>query len=258
MLDAYVPGQAGGTGERFDWSLAGEHPRQDAADPLRRDPARQRRRGDRRPCSRSRSTARAGWRRRPGARTPTSSSGCSRPFARRAAGHGALMATSERRGALRPLRRPLRAGDPDAGARRARAGLGRGERGPGSSSERLDRLLSRYAGRPTPLYEAERLSERGGLARLPEARGPAPHRRPQDQQCAGPGFAGRADGQGTDHRGDRRRAARRRDRHGLRAARPRMRRLHGHRGHAAPAAERRAHASCSARPSSRSRPARAR
>jgi phosphoribosylanthranilate isomerase len=25
MLDAYVPGRRGGTGERFDWSLAGEH-----------------------------------------------------------------------------------------------------------------------------------------------------------------------------------------------------------------------------------------
>ena len=26
MLDAYVPGSHGGTGERFDWALAGEHP----------------------------------------------------------------------------------------------------------------------------------------------------------------------------------------------------------------------------------------
>jgi phosphoribosylanthranilate isomerase len=26
MLDAYVPGRPGGTGERFDWSLAAEHP----------------------------------------------------------------------------------------------------------------------------------------------------------------------------------------------------------------------------------------
>jgi phosphoribosylanthranilate isomerase len=26
LLDAYVPGRAGGTGERFDWSLVTEHP----------------------------------------------------------------------------------------------------------------------------------------------------------------------------------------------------------------------------------------
>lgn len=28
MLDAYVPGRPGGTGERFDWSLAAEHPQE--------------------------------------------------------------------------------------------------------------------------------------------------------------------------------------------------------------------------------------
>ena len=60
-------------------------------------------------------------------------------------------------------------------------------------------------GGPSPLYLAERLSERVGLRRLPEARGPAPHRRPQDQQCARPGSAGPADGQA---RGSSRRPAR--------------------------------------------------
>ena len=53
----------------------------------------------------------------------------------------------------------------------------------------LDGLLRDYAGRPTPLYRAERLSERGRPPRLPEARGPAPHRRAQDQQRARPGPA---------------------------------------------------------------------
>lgn len=28
MMDAYVPGRPGGTGERFDWSLAAEHPQE--------------------------------------------------------------------------------------------------------------------------------------------------------------------------------------------------------------------------------------
>ena len=45
-------------------------------------------------------------------------------------------------------------------------------------------------------------------------------------------------GKPRDHRRDRRGPARRRDRDGVRAARPRVRRLHGHRGHAPPAAQR--------------------
>ena len=78
-----------------------------------------------------------------------------------------------------------------------------------------------------------------------------PHRRAQDQQRARPGAAGQADGQDADHRRDRRRPARRRDRHRLRAARPRVHRLHGHRGHAPPAAQRRSAWGCSARRSCR-------
>ena len=76
------------------------------------------------------------------------------------------------------------------------------------------------------------------LPHLAEARGPLPHRRAQDQQRPRPGAARQADGQVARGGGDRRRAARRRDRHGVRAARPRVRRLHGHRGHGAPGAER--------------------
>ena len=64
--------------------------------------------------------------------------------------------------ALRPLRRPLRAGDADAGARRARARPGPRRARTRSSTSASTRLLARYVGRPTPLYEAERLSERVG------------------------------------------------------------------------------------------------
>ena len=84
-------------------------------------------------------------------------------------------------------------------------------------------------------------AERGRRAPdLPQARGPQPHRRAQDQQRARPGAARQADGQAADHRRDRRRPARRRVGDRVRAARPRVRRLHGHRGHAPPEAERRA------------------
>ena len=74
--------------------------------------------------------------------------------------------------------------------------------------------------------------------RLSQARGPQPHRRAQDQQRDRPVPAGQAARQAPDHRRDRRRPARRRDRHRVRAARPRVHRLHGHRGHAPPAAQR--------------------
>ena len=121
----------------------------------------------------------------------------------------------------------------------------------------LDDLLARYVGRPTPLYRADRLAadavarralqarERGGKVApdpgcppLPQARGPRPHRRPQDQQRAGAGAAHPAAGQEPGHRRDRRRPARRRDGDGVRAARPAVRRVHGRGGHPAPGAER--------------------
>ena len=120
----------------------------------------------------------------------------------------------------------------------------------------LRELLARFAGRPTPIYRADRLAEavartrrRGspatapgaahpGPPAVPQARGPRPHRRPQDQQRARPGAADAAPGQDPGDRRDRRRPARRRDRHRLRAARPAVRRLHGRRGHRAPGPER--------------------
>ena len=105
---------------------------------------------------------------------------------------------------LRPLRRPLRAGDADPGARRADGGLGRGARRP---------LLSRGGRAPRPhLHRAAvadhpRAPLRAGQAALPEARGSQPHRGAQDQQRARPGRAGAAARQDADHRRDRRRAS---------------------------------------------------
>ena len=115
----------------------------------------------------------------------------------------------------------------------------------------LDGLLRDFAGRPTPLYEARRLSRARRAADLAQARGPQPHRLAQAQQRARPGAARAADGQAADHRRDRRGPARRRGGDGVRAARARVRRLHGRGGHPPPAAQRRSGWSCSARASSR-------
>ncbi len=63
---------------------------------------------------------------------------------------------------------------------------------------RLNELLKTYAGRPTPLFFARRLSEKlGGGKDLFEARRPAAHRRSQNQQLHWPGTAGRAHGQAS-------------------------------------------------------------
>ena len=108
--------------------------------------------------------------------------------------------------------------------------------------------LSRRGGAPRPHLHGAAVADharpalRAGQAAVPQARGPQPHGRPQDQQRARAGRARAAARQDADHRRDRRRPARRRDRHGLRALRARVRRLHGLRGHAAPGAERRADA----------------
>ena len=115
----------------------------------------------------------------------------------------------------------------------------------------LDALLRDFAGRPTPLYHAAAALGGRRPPDLPQARGPPPHGRAQDQQRARPVPARQAHGQAADHRRDRRRPARRRHGDRVRAARPRVRRLHGHRGHAPPAAQRAADGAARAR---RSRP----
>ena len=80
--------------------------------------------------------------------------------------------------------------------RSSTAAYARGARPIRLSSAELDDLLRDYAGRPTPLYFAERLTERPRRREdLPQARRPAPHRRAQDQQRPRPGAAGPAHGQ---------------------------------------------------------------
>ena len=78
---------------------------------------------------------------------------------------------------------------------------------------------SDYVGRPSPLYDAERLTEQLGGAKIYFKRDELNHTGAHKiNNVHGPDAAGAADGQAAHHRRDRRRAARRRHRHGLRAA----------------------------------------
>ena len=116
-------------------------------------------------------------------------------------------------------------------------------RGDQTFLDELDRLQRHYTGRPSPLYEATRLSRScGGSAALPEARRPQPHRISQDQQCARSGAAGTADGQVAGDRGDGRGAARGGHCHGLCTAGSGVRRLHGRGRHRTSGPQRRADA----------------
>ena len=123
-------------------------------------------------------------------------------------------------------------------------------------------LLERFAGRPTPIYRADRLAEavRAEAARLADTgrRGPAPripdlrlYLKREDLAHTGAHKINNALGQAlltrrlgkiAGHRRDRRRPARRRDRDRVCAARPAVRRVHGRRGHRAPGSQRPAHA----------------
>ena len=131
-------GMRGGTGETFDWELVRRAALEGAADPQRRTHAGERRRGDRDRRTRMPSTPPAAPSPRRGTRTL---SGCARSSLQlhrrrreRAAGDDRSAGVSaERRGAgrrasLRPLRRAVRAGDADAGAGGARAGMAAGAR----------------------------------------------------------------------------------------------------------------------------------
>ena len=103
----------------------------------------------------------------------------------------------------------------------------------------FDHYLHTYVGRPSLLYFAERLTKEAGGARIyPQARGPEPHRRPQDQQLHRPGAADQAHGQAAHHRRDGGRPARRRHGHGGGPVRPGVPGLHGRGGRAPAEAQR--------------------
>ena len=92
----------------------------------------------------------------------------------------------------------------------------------------MNGYLTHYVGRPSPLYFAERLTEHLGGAKIYlQARGAQSYRLAQGQQCARPDHGGASHGQEAHHRRDRRRPARRRHRHPVRAVRARMHRLYG-------------------------------
>ena len=76
----------------------------------------------------------------------------------------------------------------------------------------LQELLNEYAGRPSRLYFAKKMTEDLGGAKIYLKR-PEPHRRTQDQQRPGPGPSCQKDGQDPPYRRDRRRTARRCHRH---------------------------------------------
>ena len=136
LFDRRGKGLWGGTGESFDWGLLAEHRSEVPGDRRRRAAARQRRRGDRRhPPLRGRRRQRG--RGRAGPQGPRGDGrvlrGRARPLASRLHERG--------RGALRPLRGPLRARDADPGARRADRRLGQA---------REDEAFARAAGAAAP------------------------------------------------------------------------------------------------------------
>ena len=101
-------------------------------------------------------------------------------------------------------------------------------------------LLRTYAGRPTPLTLAERFAPGKRLyLKREDLLHTGAHKL---NNALGQVLLATAARQAADRRRDGRGPARRRGRDRLCALRPRVRRLHGRRGHAPPAAERRAHA----------------
>ena len=166
---------------------------------------------------------------------------------------------------FRHLWRPLRRRDADAAHPRAGAGLRATPRPIRRSRREMDGYLDPLC-RPSIAALFRRAADEhlredglrpfGRRQNLLQARGAQPHRRAQGEQRARPDHAGAAHGQAAHHRRDRRRPARRRDRHAVRALRPRMRRLHGRGRRRAAEAERVPHEDARRRGAAGRRPAR--
>ena len=135
-------------------------------------------------------------------------------------------ATFPDQGTLRRIRRPLRAGDPGAGARPA-AGGRRSLFAQRGFSSRVPPRAQDLGGPAHGAVACAHLEQALGRACLAEARGSGAHRRAQDQQRRRPDAAGQAPRRQAHHRRDRRRSARRRERGGGRAARHALRGVHG-------------------------------
>ena len=144
-------------------------------------------------CGRCWSTSRAGSSRRRAARIP---SACGAFVAAVAAAgpDGRVSGPRARRRAGDPLRRTSAAAScPRPSSARSTSSRPRtcatATTWPSGPSWRA--CSTDYVGRPTPLYRARGLEQAyGRRAPLPQARGPLPHRRAQDQQRARPGAAG--------------------------------------------------------------------
>ena len=82
-------------------------------------------------------------------------------------------------------------------------------------NQELNKLFREYANRPSLLYFAENMTRDFGRSQsLSETGGFKSYRRPQDQQCAGTGSFGEADGKNQIDCRNRRRTARSGHSHG--------------------------------------------
>ena len=140
---------------------------------------------------------------------------------------------------LRRLRRPLRPGDADPGARRARRRPGTRRSRTTRSAAELRRARARLRRPPDAAHprRAVRARASGSTSSARTSLHTGAHKL---NNALGQAVLARRLGQAADRRRDGRWPARRRDRDRLRALRPRVRRLHGRRGHAPAGAERRA------------------
>ena len=146
--------------------------------------------------------------------------------------------------ALRPVRRPVRARGAGRGPRPARRAAYDAAKADPAFAAELDRLQRTYTGRPSPLTEAHRFvpstpAAPGSCSSARTSTTPASHK---INNVLGQALLTQRMGKTAGHRRDRGRPARRRHRDRLRAARARLRRLHGRGGHPAAGAQRRADA----------------